>query len=205
VESGAVGLDLRKIQHLVDYLQQMLPIVPDDSEILLDIVGKRPAFEQPRKSQDGVEWRTQFVTHVCQKNTLRPIGGLGVFFGHLEFSGSHCYLPRQLTITLLYAADAQVIRGPSPCQKKNARRGPEPPCAPPRWQNRDGNAKALFVPDSTVVRALNAKYVMARRDLCVSDKAATAVCLVPLILQPFQPVAITIPLGTGVAQCRKLE
>ncbi len=81
-------LTLRQIQHIVDQREQMLAGRSDAREILhaamfagiLGILAQHLAV-----ADDGVERRTQLVTHVCQECALGAAGFFGSLFGRNQF------------------------------------------------------------------------------------------------------------------------
>src|SRR5439155_1024124 len=64
------GLDLREIEHVVDELEQVLARLADVAEEALLPIAERGGDlfgEQPRKTKDRVEGRSEFMAHVREE------------------------------------------------------------------------------------------------------------------------------------------
>ena len=81
-ERQLAGLDLRKIENVVDDGQQRLTRSPDSFRMLTLLGGKRRVEQQPRHADDPVHRCPDFVAHGGEKFGFRPCGGLrGIFSG----------------------------------------------------------------------------------------------------------------------------
>jgi len=93
-------------------------------------------------------------------------------------------------------------------REENKQRGtgyPEPPGAPPWWQNLDLQGYARFAPRTPVGCALHSEPIDARRQSGVVHKPLSAADFVPVRIQPVQLVTIVIPRGIRVTEGGKLK
>ena len=84
----APGLDLGKIENVVDELQQVLAARVNGVQVLAALLhGLGIAAPQDiGKAEDGVHGRADLVAHVGQEVTLRLVCGLGGFSGFLQLA-----------------------------------------------------------------------------------------------------------------------
>ena len=81
-------LDLRQIENIVDQPEQVMGCDIDLVQIILLVLIRGTTQGQGRHAHDMVHRGAQFVTHVCQKRTLREACGFGLFLGGRQFAGS---------------------------------------------------------------------------------------------------------------------
>ena len=79
------GLDLRKIEHVVDDPQQGISRTLDRIQVLALLVIQLSIKDQLRHPDDSIHRGSDFVTHVGQKITLGTIGRLGLLLGMKQF------------------------------------------------------------------------------------------------------------------------
>ncbi len=76
VQVHAPGFDLGHIQHVVDQVQQVLPVFLDQAQVVVHVFGQRAveSFEHHiRKAEDGIERRAEFVRHVGEEGGFEAI------------------------------------------------------------------------------------------------------------------------------------
>src|SRR5690348_2583910 len=82
-EHELTGLDLRQIENIVDERQQMTARPMDVPGIFGILIGyartHRLGVDDLGKTQDGVQWRSQFVAHIGEEGGLGAAGRFGAF------------------------------------------------------------------------------------------------------------------------------
>ena len=78
------GLDLRKIQDVVDEPEQGFAGTFHGGEIIALLPGERGVQRQLGHADDAVHRRADFVAHVGEKVALGAVGGFGGFLGDLH-------------------------------------------------------------------------------------------------------------------------
>src|SRR4029077_5931563 len=76
----------------------------------------------------------------------------------------------------------------------------EPPRGPPGRQDGKGEGDARLAPDLAVGRGLDSERVSPGGKVGVGGLAPPAVHLVPLPLEPVQPIAVAVLLRRGIAE-----
>ena len=67
------GLDLRQVQNVIDQLKQQLVVIFDDRNILPSLFIAFRIGQHARKSDNGIQRRTDFMAHVGQKRRFQPV------------------------------------------------------------------------------------------------------------------------------------
>ncbi len=82
------GLDLGKVEHVVDDGQQRLAAEEQGVDKVLLVDVERGAEEEMSHADDAVERSADLVAHVGEERTLGLVGGDGGFLGGGEFGGA---------------------------------------------------------------------------------------------------------------------
>ena len=84
------GLDLRHIKDIADEVEQMLAAFADTGNVI-EIFRRADGAEQLalhhfRETDDRVQWRAQFMTHIGKELRFSGIGALGGVFGFVQIA-----------------------------------------------------------------------------------------------------------------------
>ena len=75
------SLDFRKLKHTVDDFQQVLPGFFYFYKAIILLWTDPGATQQVRHSHNCIQWSSNFMRHIGQKNTLGHIGRFGILLG----------------------------------------------------------------------------------------------------------------------------
>ena len=78
-KSQFAGLDLRQVENIVDQMQQIFAVAPDDHEIIVSVAAiDLGIHQQIGIAQDGGHGRADFVAHVGEELALGLVGHFGL-------------------------------------------------------------------------------------------------------------------------------
>ena len=194
IEVDPSGLDLRKVEDVVDQRQQGLARSLDDPEELPLLLRELRVERELGHADDPVHRRADLVTHVREKVTLRPIGVLGLFFGGLPLDHFLLQIARalldeahELALTMARPPDPQLIGGERR-SRTNDQHEPEKPSGlvivglePER------DRCPRLVPDTVAVGSEHPERV-ARGWKVREVRGAARTDVDPVLIEPFQLV-----------------
>ena len=106
---------------------------------------------------------------------------------------------------VLHLPHPELVRRPQQRQKKSHGGGAKQLVRYQGGVMTIGSDTPCFIPHAVAVRALHAKHIVAVIQIGVRGQALSASHLVPVGLEPLQPIAIAVLLRARVAQGRKFE
>ncbi|OEZ48764.1 hypothetical protein DUGA6_63190 [Duganella sp. HH105] len=105
------GLDLGKIQDVVDDDQQVLARALDHAGVVALLFGQARGQQQFGHAEHAVHRRADFVAHGGEEGALRLAGGLGGVLGFFQLLGAHADLAFELVAVLRQRAVARLDLG----------------------------------------------------------------------------------------------